>query len=155
MSKRVLKSNPYYYIFPFLSIIILSIFIFLPVYLIPANTLELQLNLFTKWNYLLMITLALLVSLVISMQLYNYRLRKSIAIAGTVAVGGFSGVTATVFGTASCSSCIAAVFGFMGVGTTFFLIQYQWYIVSFSVIFLLLSLYFTSSSLEKNCLICK
>lgn len=154
MSKRVLKSNPYYYIFPALSIIILSIFMLLPVYLTPGNTLGFQLNLFTPINYVLMIILALLVSLVISMQLYNYRLRKSAAISGTVAVGGFSGITATIFGTASCASCVAAIFGFLGVGTVFFLIKYQWYIVSLSVIFLLLSLYFTSSSLEKNCLVC-
>ena len=91
----------------------------------------------------------------ISMQIYNYKLKKSIKKAGGAVAGGFSGFIAGIFGTASCASCVAAIFGFLGLGTVFFLIEYQWYIVGISLLFILLSIYFTSLSIEKDCKIRK
>ena len=102
-----------------------------------------------------MITLSSLIGLMVSMQVYVYKIKKSAKGVGRGAVGGFSSIMAGLFGTASCSSCVAALFGFLGVGTVFFLIQYQWYIVGISLFLMLISIYFTSLSIEKNCEACK
>jgi len=154
-TKRTLSNKNYFLSFILISILSLTIFILIPVFVIPGNDLLFQLGIFTYWNYILMFTLAILISLMISMQIYNYKLKKSIKKAGGAVAGGFSGFIAGIFGTASCASCVAAIFGFLGVGTVFFLIQYQWYIVGISLFFILLSIYFNSLGIEKDCKIKK
>ena len=150
-SKRILSNRNYLLTFIFISILFLTIFILIPVFAIPGNDILFQLGIFTYWNYILMFTLATFVSLMISMQIYNYKLKKSIKRAGGAVAGGFSGFIAGLFGTASCASCVAAIFGFLGVGTVFLLIKYQWYIVGISLVFILLSIYFNSLSIERGC----
>jgi len=153
--KRTLSNRNYFLTFISISILFLAIVIFIPVFTIPGNDILFQLGIFTYWNYILMFSLSILISLMISMQIYDYNLKKSIKKAGGAVVGGFSGFIAGVFGTASCASCVAAIFGFLGAGTVFFLIQYQWYIVGISLIFILLSICLNSLSIERGCKIRK
>lgn len=154
-SKKVLNSKYYLKIFIISALLFLSIFILSPIFLTPGNSLSFQLGIFTFWNYVLIILLSGLIGLMISMQVYNYKIKKSMRGAGKGVVGGFSGFTAGIFGTAACSSCVAAIFGFLGLGTVFFLIEYQWYIVGVSLVFVLTSIYLTSKGIEKNCEVCK
>lgn len=153
-SKRTLRSKNSFLIFILVALVFFSIFVFIPVFSIPGNSLSFQLSIFTFWNYVLMILLSSLIGLMISMQVYSHRVKKSMKGAGKGVVGGFSSIMAGLFGTASCSSCVAALFGFLGVGTVFFLIQYQWYIVGISLFLMSISIYFTSLSIEKNCEAC-
>ena len=150
-SKRTLSNKNYLLTFIFISVLFITIFILIPVFVIPGNDLLFQLGIFTYLDYIIMFTLAILISLMISMQIYNYKLKKSIKKVGGAVAGGFSGFVAGLFGTASCASCVAAIFGFLGVGTVFFLIKYQWYIVGISLVFILISIYFNASSIEKGC----
>lgn len=155
-SKKVFKSNGYLKIFLISMVLFLAIFILLPTYLTPGNDLKYQLTeVFTYWNYFLMILISASLGLMISMQIYSHRLKKSLKCAGKGVVGGFSGFVAGIFGTAACSSCVAAIFGFLGLGTVFFLIEYQPYIVGGSLLLVLISIYLTSVGIEKNCEVCK
>jgi len=154
-SKNVLDSKGNFRIFLISTTLFLAVFIFLPVILIPGNSLIFQLGIFTFWNYVLMILLAGLIGLMISMQVYIYKIKKSVRGSGKGVIGGFSGFVAGIFGTAACSSCVAAIFGFLGLGTVFFLIKYQWYVVGISLALVLLSIFMSSLSIEKNCEVCK
>lgn len=153
-SKYVLSRKNYFIAFIALIFLIFAVFVFIPVFLIPENSLLSQLTVFTIKDYVLLGVLSVLTSLLIVMQVFPYKQAK-IYSSGKTAVGGGSAIIAALFGTASCSSCLAAVFGFLGIGTVFFLIEYRWLIVGISIILISLSLYFTSLKLNGVCESCK
>ena len=154
-SIKVLHNKKYFKWFVISSILFLILFLLLPVFLTPGNSLSFQLTeVFTPLNYVLMIFLSLLIGLMISMQFYVNNIKRSLKGTGKGIVGGFSGFVAGIFGTAACSSCIAAIFGFLGLSTVFFLIQYQWYIVGGSILLILISIYLLSNNIEKNYEVC-
>jgi len=43
---------------------------------------------------------------------------------------------------------IFIIFGFLGIGTVFFLVKYQWFIAGIAILIMLVSLYFTSLKLS-------
>jgi len=154
VSRQVLSRRNYFIAFITLIFIILAVFISIPVFLIPANTLLFQLTVFTIKDYILLTILSVLTSLIIVMQVFSYKQAK-IYSSGKTAIGGGSAVVAALFGTASCSACLAAVFGFLGIGTVLFLVEYQWFIVGIAILIVLVSLYFTSLKLNEVCTSCK
>jgi len=152
ISKKVLSSKGYLKKFLIVTSLFLAIFILLPTYLTPGNTLKFQLiEVFTYWNYIMMILISASLGLMISMQIYSHKLKNSMKNTGKGVVGGFSGFVAGIFGTAACSSCVAAIFGFLGLGTVFFLIEYQPYIVIGSLLLVLISIYLTAKGIERGC----
>lgn len=153
-SKQVLSRKNYLISFIALIFIILAVFISIPVFLIPANSFLFQITIFTIKDYVLLAVLSVLTSLLIVMQVFFYKQEK-IYSSGKTAIGGGSAVVAGLFGTAACSSCLAAVFGFLGIGTVFFLLEYQWFIVGIAILIMLVSLYFTSLKLNEVCNSCK
>jgi hypothetical protein len=153
-SKEVLSKKNYLISFIALIFIILAVFILIPVFLIPANSLLFQLTVFTIKDYVLLTVLSILTSLIIVMQVFSYKEAKFCS-SGKTAVSGGSAIIAALFGTASCASCLVAVFGFLGIGTVFFLVEYQWFIVGIAILIMLVSLYFTSLKLNEVCTSCK
>jgi len=153
-SKEVLSKKNYFIAFIALVFLIFAIFILIPVFLIPANSLLFQLTVFSIKDYILLTILSVLTSLLIVMQVFSYKEAK-ICSPRKTAISGGSAVVAALFGTASCSACLATVFGFLGVGTVFFLVEYQWFIVGIAILIMLISLYFTSLKLKAVCESCK
>jgi len=156
--KTVLRQGLYLLLFILLSPVIFLIFILVPVVMIPGNDFVFQLGIFTPKDYGLFTILAFFVSLVITMQIFifhrNKNIKENLKNAGLVAVGGYSGMIATVFATASCSSCIAALFGFLGTGAVFFAVENRWLFVELAIGLMLVSLYFISQKINKTCLSC-
>lgn len=153
-SKQVLKNKSYLVGFSTLIIMFFILFIILPVLLIPANSLKFQLSIFTLKDYILLGFLSTLSSLLITMQIFAYKKAKQKQIAKG-ALGSSSAIIAAIFGTASCSSCLAAVFGFLGIGTVLFLAKYRSVVVALAIALMLLSLYFTSLKIKRVCENCK
>ena len=155
-SKSLLSNKSYARLLFLVVITILAVYIMIPVLTIPSNTILFQLSIWEFKDYAVLIPLSFLVGLMITMQVYVFKQRKKSKVkeTGKSVVGGYSGIVAGVFGTASCSSCVAAIFGFLGTGTVIGLIKYQWYVVIGSVALVLLSLYLSSLSIEKNCKEC-
>jgi len=149
-TKEILSKKNYLLLFLIIAIIVLAIYITIPVFTITGNDFLFQLSIFTFKDYVVMIPFSLLVSLMISMQIYSYKQRRSLRIVGKSIVGGYSGIVAGIFGTASCASCVAAIFGFLGTGSVLFLIANQWWVVSIAGLLVLLSLYLTSIGIDKN-----
>lgn len=152
-SKGMLAEKYYLHLFLLIILLMLAVYVIIPVFSIPGNTVLFQLSIWEIKDYVVIIPLSFLVSLMITMQVYIFRQKRKNTMKemGKSVVGGYSGIVAGVFGTASCSSCVAAIFGFLGTGTVFWLIKYQWYVVALSAILVLLSLYLSSSSIQKSC----
>ncbi len=153
--KLVLKQRIYLASFAVISSLLLWFFIYIPVRNVPGNDFAFQLTLFKPQDFLLLITLALLTSLSINMNVYSFRQRATVSTGVSAisqgGVGGFAGIIASIFGTATCSTCVASLFGFLGIGTVFFLLDNKNYIVLASILLVLFSLYFTSKKVLHVC----
>lgn len=158
-SKTVLTQSRVYWLW-FLVFIILALvlFVLVPVWSVPGNSVDFQLSLFTFENWVLFIVLALLIALLLTMQIFIFRRAKSAAIkakslgnAVTGAAGAYAGVLGGVFATAACSWCVAAVFGFLGTGTVLFIAQNKFWAVLIAISIMIISLYFASKKVNNAC----
>ena len=147
--KAVFKEKKFLLSFVFLTFLTLWFFIYIPVKKIPGNTFIFQISIFTYVDWFLLAILSILTALSLVMNFFVIRndLKKTYG-RSTLRRGGFSvlsGIIGAIFGpTASCASCVGSIFGFLGVGGVFFLLEYRFYIVIASIALMLLSLYFTS-----------
>ena len=157
--KEVFKNPPYIVFFTALSFIFYLLLIFVPAKIIPGNSFKFQLALMTLSDHLLLASLSLITSLNLTFHLYLFKKKKqdfSVA-KGTSdsALGFFSGLIATVFGTATCGLCVATIFGYFGFATVLFLLKWRLYIVALAVLLSLISLYFLSRKISTPCAVCQ
>jgi len=63
------------------------------------------------------------------------------------------GIFGTVVGAAACASCLASLFGLIGLGTgsVFFVLQNQIYFFLGAIIAMLISLYFAARKVKRAC----
>lgn len=164
-AKQVFGDRKYMIILLLFGLFFFGLFIFIPVVAIPGNTLTFQLSIFRPQDYFLMIFLALLVGLNFSMNIYIWRKQKQAArISASVAkssaarstVAGFGGTFAAIVGTAACSSCLATLFGILGlgIGSVAFVLKYQTLFLLGAIALVLVSLYFTAGKVNKHCAVC-
>ena len=152
---RVLKQKVYFVTFVTVFVFLMWLFIYIPVRSIPGNDFAFQMSLLKSLDILLLLALSLLTSLSLVMNMYSFRHKATVG-SGVSAIsqgglGGLTGVAASIFGTASCSTCVVSLFGFLGIGTVFLLIDYKNYIVFASIMLILFSLYFTSKKILNLC----
>jgi len=154
----VLKERKYLIGFITLSVAIFWLFIYIPVKNIPGNDFAFQLSIMSIQDKILTIILSILVALSLVMNIYAFRLKRSAKVGlSMVSQGGgglFSGVVASIFGTATCAACVSSIFGFLGIGGVFFLLEYRTHIVLISIVLLLISIYFTSAKVLGICKSC-
>lgn len=152
------QSRSYWLWFLLFTILALTFFVLVPVWSVPGNDIAFQLSLFTLGNWILFAVLALFIALLLTMQVFIFRRAKNAAVkakglgnAVTGATGAYAGVLGGVFATAACSWCVAAVFGFLGTGTVLFIAQNQLWAVLVALSILLVSIYFASKKVVKDC----
>jgi len=151
---KVKRKINYLILFTTLFLAISALFILLPVFTIPENTLLFQLSIFTLRDVLTLLPISLLMGLMITLQVYRFKLKKSLEEAGRGVVASSSGVLAGLLGSASCTSCLAAAFGFLGTGTILTLLEYRWYFIVGTIMLLLVSIYITVDNIENKCKKC-
>lgn len=135
-----------------------DLFIFIPVFTIPGNDLKFQLSIYTRENYIFMSLLATLVGVTFAMQIYEARKQKALrkflppVLKGTV-LSGASGIFGSILGTASCASCLAFLFGLIGLGagSVFFVLKNQSYFLFGAIVLMLISLYFSARKINNIC----
>lgn len=156
-SKIVLENKSYKLWFFGLTAIFIAAYLLLPVWLTPGNTLAFQLSIFTPRDYLLFLFLSAVTALLILMQVFLFvRSRKGRASAvGRGGIGIFSALFAGLLATAACSSCILAVFGFLGAGSIFFTLGHQPYFVYGGILLVLVGLYFSARRVQGYCESCE
>lgn len=142
------------------SVAFFAIFIAIPVWTIPGNSLAFQLSILRTRDYALMIFLAVLVGLHVAMHVYIWKARKQqertpqSVVQGTAS--GVMGIFAAVIGTAACASCLFALFGLIGLGTgsVFFVLNNQPYFLIGTIALMLILLYFTARKVNRVCTSC-
>lgn len=159
--KKVLAEKIYLLLALFAAAFFFGVFIFIPLVTIPGNDLRFQLSIYSRENYILMISLALLVGVTFTTQLYAARqhrtLRKSLPpVLQSVMLSGASSIFGSIVGTASCASCLASLFGLIGLGTgsLFFVLENQSYFLLGAIALMLVSLYFAARKVNRLCSSC-
>lgn len=154
---KVLEKKNYKIWFFALTAIFIAAYILLPVWLTPGNTLSFQISLLRPRDYILFLILSAVTALLILMQAFLF-LRSKKGRAGAVGQGGvgtFSALFGGLLATAACSSCIAALLGFLGAGSIFFILQNQPYIVAIAIALVLVGLYFSARRVRGYCESCE
>lgn len=140
-------------------VVLFGLMFYLPVRTVPGNTLAFQAVIFGFKDYLFLGIASFLSAFIITIQVKIFRQRKSAkAMAGNSALGsaGFlSGIVSSVFGTATCSLCVGALFGFLGANSVIFLVNNKTYVVAGSLVLLGLSIFLSLKKLNNSCDICK
>ncbi len=140
------------------SIIFFVVLFYIPVKTIPGNNPKLQAKIFGFQDYTLIALLALLSSVLLTMQVAIFRQRRTALVGSSTAVGSLgiiSSFVSSMFATATCGLCVSAVFGFLGANTIFFLVNKRWRVVIGSLGLLLISIYTSSRRLNHECEECR
>ena len=152
-ANTVLSIKKYSLIFILLSVAVFWIIILAPGWVISA---DIQSQGFTANDFTFLAAASMLTSLVITMQLFSFKITGKIGAARSAfsGAGFFSALSAAIFSSATCGLCIAAVFSFLGASTVIFLVDNRMYVVLGSLGLLLLSLYFSSKRVNNDCDTC-
>jgi len=153
----VLKNRKYTLLFLTLIPVVSFLLFLIPVNIIPGNSIDFQAQLFTTNDYVMLLTLSTLESLLIVMFLYFFLSQRKhrLATVGQSNLGLISGVPAFLFGTKLCPMCIAAIFGAFGTGVVASLLQYRNWVFIVSFLVLTYSLYSVSKKINGICERCK
>ena len=118
-SKTTLSKRKFLVIFLVLWASFFALMFVIPVRAIPGNDLWFQMGIFRPMDYVMLGVLSFLSALVTVLQINAFleqkeeRGRGSMGSAVTGSAGTFSGVVSSIFTSASCASCVGAVFGFL------------------------------------------
>lgn len=139
-----------------LSFLFMILYISVPVFTIPGNSYGFFLEITPILELTSIAVLAIIVGVVFTMQIYSwkngYKLSTSPALGFT---GLISGSISSIFSTATCSACVAALFSFLGFGGVLFMIEHRMEIIAVTSIIVLIPLFFTSRKIVNGCGTCK
>lgn len=138
------------------TLLMAFIYIFIPVFVTPGNTLEFFLSVTPWWGLLIIFALAALMGLLIAMQYYvirNTRRSKKREIGSGLGAAATS-IVSGIFATATCAACVGALFSFVGTSGIFFLLEYRWEITALGFAMVLLSIFLTARRINNHCEVC-
>lgn len=142
-----------------LSALLFAMFLLVPVWTIPGNTLAFQISIYLPRDYVLTGFLAGVTGLFLVLQTDLFRqhrgLRAKLGLVGKGGAGSAAGILAAILGTAACASCVAVLLGFLGIGTVFALIRYRWFVVVGAIVLMLISIGLTLKHLAGRCPQCE
>lgn len=128
-------------------------YIGIPIFITPGNSLELLADATPWWGFLVIAILATLMGMLVAMQYYVIKNTKS---ADKREVGSGIGafvasIMSGIFATATCAACVSVLFSFLGTASIFFLMDHRWEIIAFGFIMVAISIYLTSRRINNHC----
>lgn len=132
----------------------------LPVYNVPGNSFLFQATIYNWTEYSILILLSLLSALSVMLQWAAFRTNdasrgqettKQTLLGGS---GIITGVVSSLFASASCATCLGALFSFMSFNTLIFLAAHRWYILGGAFALILVSIYFSARKINRGCEVC-
>ncbi len=135
-----------------------SLNVYIPIFVTPGNSFGFFLEITPWWGFLIVISLSLLMGLLVAMQVYAWKMARELRKreVGSGAVAGVSSFVAGMFSSATCASCVSALFSFLlPPAGIFALLKYRWWITAGGIGLVLLSLMMTSRRIANDCASCK
>lgn len=138
-----------------LSVLLFAVYISVPVFAIPGNSYGFYLKITPSYEIAAIAILSLLMGIELAMQAYAWKHNiHRLQHAGAGLAGLLSGSATALFSTATCASCMSAVFSFIGFGGMTFLIQHRLEMMAVTLALLGVSFYLTSKRIAGNCASC-
>jgi len=155
--QETLSKKKYALIFISISAVMLSLFVLVPTWTVPDNTVSSQLTLFTPIDLGVLGVLTIVSALYMTMQVFAMRTGKKVQEVGAAAGGAFGALFAGIAGTAFCASCLAPLFAIFGIGFggLIFVLEYRLYFVVGILVFMFIALYLTARKIKRVCVTCE
>ena|SRR3989338_6651630 len=154
-ANNLFADKKYFHVFLLVSFISAVLYIAVPVFAIPGNTLLFWLEIMPWWGYLVLLFFSFSLGLLTTMQIYLSSQRHTVSEASKGIANLVAVIISGLYSTAACAACITTVFAFLGSGVTFFINAHRWEFTGLSITFLLLSIYLASKRINDNCEDCK
>lgn len=156
-AKKVFSNRKYIALFFAVSAIAVGLYVFYQVKAVPGNDLAFQLSITPWWGFLLMAVFAASTGLLVTMNVFVYKNFRKVHVkeTGGTVLGSATGFIASIFSSATCASCVSALFGFLGTGTVFLLLDYRWHVLAASIAITGIALHFSSKKINNECRECK
>jgi len=152
-TKTLFASSRYLALFLATGIIFILLYIGIPLYSVPSNSLDMWLAESTPLSLSIMFLTAAGLGLLLAMHVYLYRCSRTLAPkeAGAGTIATVSGFTSGLFTSATCASCVATLFSFLGFPTVLLMLQYRLELSLLSLALIAVSLHFTSRRFYMTC----
>lgn len=157
--KQLLNTPKSKFIFAIITSFFFIVLAAAPVFLVPGNDIFFQIKIYAARDWILLAVLAPLSAILMYLQFVVFKQTNSLKdrtkSLGSAGAGGYSTVVAGLLATASCGSCVAGLFGFLGVGGVLVITQYRWLFALGAIFVVLTALYFAARRYNKRCQTCK
>jgi|GEM_PF-1193079 len=155
-TKKLLHKTLYKVWFIVITLSVFAFYILTAILLIPNNNASFQFSLWHSPDYLLLLFLSASTSLLILAQVFlSSRARQTrITTLGQCSLGIFSALWGGLLATAACPSCIIAFLGFLGAGSTLFILENRSYVATAAVSLTLVGLYYNARKILGICETC-
>tara|TARA_B100000745_G_scaffold77587_1_gene47082 strand:- start:934 stop:1431 length:498 start_codon:yes stop_codon:yes gene_type:complete len=154
--QETLSKKKYSVLFAVISLIMLSLFVLVPTWTVPGNTVSSQLTVFTPTDLFILALLTIISALYMTMQIFVMRTGRKIQGVGATVGGAFGALFAGITGTAFCASCLAPLFAIFGIGFggLIFILEYRLYFVAGILALMFIALYLTARKIKRVCVTC-
>ncbi|RMD50619.1 hypothetical protein D6827_03680 [Candidatus Parcubacteria bacterium] len=145
-------------LFPFVSVLVFLLLVFIPVLTTPGNNFFFQLQLLRWYGIVLVIFLSFSSGLLAAMQYaINREVKaayslKNKAVQTTTVAGMLFGA---LLSTLACSACYSSIIAAFGLGATLFIGKYRLYIIIFTVLTTFYAIYHSAKRLNNKCAACQ
>lgn len=142
-----------------LSLVFFAFMFAIPVLNVPGNSVGIQAALYTPAEYAVLAALAFLSALSILLQWLAFRANalSANAAAGTTTLGisgVAAGVVSSIFASASCLTCVGALFGFLGFQGVIFLVEHRFAVLAAAFLLIAASIALASRKIRRGCETC-
>ncbi len=139
------------------ALVFFGVYLLVPVWLVPGNTLAFELSRMTVLNYALLVTLALMTGVLLSFELFAFRRSRTqgLRAAGESGIGLIASLTGGVLAAASCGCGIGILLGVLGLGGgALFVAANQSGIIAVMLVIVAIGLYFSARRAAGLCVTC-
>ena len=133
-----------------IAIAIFALFVMVPVWTTPGNSIPFELHLIPWGVYILMIALALLNGVLIEMQLYIRRHQLAPATGKHAATAAGIAIS-SLFATIGCAACYSSLLALLGLGGTAFVVTNRWWFAATALGLTCVALVYTVRRVTGNC----
>lgn len=158
LSARVFRERAYQGIAAGGTLMFFCVYMFVPVWFVPGNTLAFELTQVTFLGYGLLIALALMTGALLSLEVFAFRRSRAhgMRAAGEGSVGLVASLTGGVLAAASCGCGTGILLGAIGLGGgAFFVAANQTIIVAVMLLVVAVGLYFSARRAAGICAVCR
>ena len=140
------------------TLALFSLYLFVPVWLVPGNTLSFELGLISPLSYVLLAALALMTGVLLALELFSFRRSRAqgFRTVGTGGTGIIASFTGGVLAVASCGCGTGLLLGVIGLGGgALFVAANQTSIVGLLLGIVIVGLYFSARRAAELCGTCR